>query len=222
MKIWIDTEFNGYKGALLSVALVAEDGREFYEVLHSPEMIVDWVSKNVIPVLNKAATFKHVVKPKLAEFLSPYDDIHVIADWPDDIRHFCDLLITGPGTRIDTPTLTMEIRRDLDGAVSKIPHNALEDARAIKEEYLRLTSQETDCRPLYNDPKDPAFVRDFTDLHRFANLAKTFFSLNYREVGDEWWVEITPAKVSDGLITLNGPLSFVLRSAIEHLRKLSA
>jgi hypothetical protein len=34
--------------------------------------------------------------------------------------------------RINTPPLTMEIRRDLD-AVSEIPHNALADARAIKD-----------------------------------------------------------------------------------------
>ena len=32
MKLWIDTEFNEYKGALISLALVAEDGREWYGV----------------------------------------------------------------------------------------------------------------------------------------------------------------------------------------------
>ena len=28
MRIWIDTEFNEYHGALISMALVADDGRE--------------------------------------------------------------------------------------------------------------------------------------------------------------------------------------------------
>jgi hypothetical protein len=61
----------------------------------------------------------------------------LVADWPEDIQHFCELLITGPGLRLDTPPLTIEIRRDLD-AVSALPHNALEDARAIKRKHLEL------------------------------------------------------------------------------------
>jgi hypothetical protein len=63
------------------------------------------------------------------------DTIHIIADWPEDISHFCNALLTGPGTRLNTPRLTMEVRRDLHGD-SKIPHNALEDARAIAEDAI--------------------------------------------------------------------------------------
>lgn len=63
--------------------------------------------------------------------------VQQIADWPEDVAHFCNFLITGPGTRIDTPPLTFEVRRDLD-AVSKIPHNALEDARAMRLKYLEI------------------------------------------------------------------------------------
>jgi hypothetical protein len=32
VRFWIDTEFNEYHGALISLALVAEDGREWYGV----------------------------------------------------------------------------------------------------------------------------------------------------------------------------------------------
>lgn len=35
--------------------------------------------------------------------------------------------------------LTIEIRRDLDAVASAVPHNALEDARAIRDHYLYLT-----------------------------------------------------------------------------------
>ena len=56
---------------------------------------------------------------------------------PEDIAHFCQSLIVGPGARINTPHLTMEIRRDLD-AVSEIPHNALSDARAIRAVHLAM------------------------------------------------------------------------------------
>ena len=64
-----------------------------------------------------------------------FDTIHIIADWPEDISHFCNALLTGPGTRLNAPRLTMEVCRDLHGD-SKIPHNALEDARAIAEDAI--------------------------------------------------------------------------------------
>jgi hypothetical protein len=70
-------------------------------------------------------------------FLKTYDSIHIVADWPEDIKHFCDALIIGPGIRIDTPPLTMEVRRDLD-ADSELPHNALADARAIRLKALGM------------------------------------------------------------------------------------
>lgn len=136
MRIWIDTEFNEFKGELISMALVAEDGREWYEVTYC-ENPGDWVAKNVMPILNKDPIPKIEMQTGLALFLSRYPSAHIIADWPEDIAHFCNLLITGPGYRLDTPPLTMEIRRDLD-AMSLLPHNALEDARAIMRKHLGL------------------------------------------------------------------------------------
>jgi hypothetical protein len=59
----------------------------------------------------------------------------IIADWPDDIRYFCEALITGPGQCIN---LHHQIKFELDLSVnynSLVPHNALHDARAIKEYF---------------------------------------------------------------------------------------
>lgn len=136
MRIWIDTEFNEYKGDLISMALVAEDGREWYEVTicDDPQ---PWVAEHVIPILGKVAFPIQQMQSSLFMYLRQFDAVHLIADWPEDIAHFCNLLITGPGNRLDTPPLTMEIRRDLD-AVSALPHNALEDARAIMRRHLEL------------------------------------------------------------------------------------
>lgn len=136
MRIWIDTEFNEFKGELISMALVAEDGREFYESLGCANPGA-WVAENVMPIIGKASVSKLVFHKSLFKFLQEYDSIHIIADWPEDIQHFCEALIIGPGMRIDTPPLTMEIRRDLD-SVSALPHNALEDARAIMRKHLEL------------------------------------------------------------------------------------
>lgn len=146
MRMWIDTEFNGFKGELLSIAIVAEDGNEFYEMLQFTETIDPWVMKNVIPVMNShdkngdrfSVQFPRVPKCRdtvrfgLQEWLALYPEgVHLIADWPEDIALFCRLLLTEtPGERIDTPPLTMEIVRF--DAPSKVPHNALEDARAMR------------------------------------------------------------------------------------------
>lgn len=131
MNIYIDCEFNGFGGELISMALVAEDGEEFYEVVECKDYITPWVAENVMPILNKESVSFSVFQTKLQQFLHRYTSVHIIADWPDDIKYFCQALITAPGTRINTPLLTMEICR-ID-ATSKLPHNALEDARGIAE-----------------------------------------------------------------------------------------
>lgn len=128
MRLWIDTEFNEFKGALISMALVDEAGREWYEVLPCKKPGA-WVAEHVIPILGKSPVSVQLMQRGLQAFLRQYDAIHIIADWPEDLQHFCELLITGPGMRIDTPPLTMEVRRELAG-VSELPHNALADARA--------------------------------------------------------------------------------------------
>lgn len=138
MNLYIDTEFNEFCGALISMALVSECGREFYEVLHCAEP-GQWVAEHVMPILGKSPVNTIFFKAKLKVFLGQFDSIHVISDWPEDIQHFCQALITGPGMRLDTPPLTLEIRRDLD-AESALPHNALADARGIRDLAVKMRS----------------------------------------------------------------------------------
>ena len=135
MKIYIDTEFNEFKGELISMALVAEDGNEFYEVLYCANP-GNWVSKHVMPFLEKEPIELDVFQTKLQQFLFQYHSIHLIADWPEDIKHFCDALITGPGMCLNYPLINMEMRRDLSSEDSKVPHNALHDARAIADQDM--------------------------------------------------------------------------------------
>jgi len=128
MNICIDCEWNGWGGELISMALVAEDGREFYEVLgcDSP---CGWVAENVMPILNKEPIQIKVFEERLQAFLMQFESVHILADWPEDIERFCAALIVGAGERLNTPPLSMQIFRiDAD---SKLPHNALEDARGI-------------------------------------------------------------------------------------------
>lgn len=137
MKLWIDTEFNSFRGELISMALVDEDDRRWYRSLGCVQPH-PWVAANVMPVLDIEPVSYEIMQRSLQSFLSVYSHIHIIADWPEDVEHFCRLLITGPGTRLDTPPLTLEVRRDLD-CTSEIPHNALADARANKAAYVAIT-----------------------------------------------------------------------------------
>jgi len=133
MNLFIDCEFNEFRGKLISMALVSEDGKEFYEVL-SCKNPGDWVKENVLPILNKSPVSFDVFQMKLQTFLGQFETIHIIADWPEDIKHFCESLITGPGFRLNTPPMVMSIYR-ID-AESDLPHNALADARGIAK-YLK-------------------------------------------------------------------------------------
>jgi len=133
MNIYIDTEFNSLHGEFLSIGMVAESGENFYQVAPYDKMNLDpWVAANVIPVLNKAPIPLAELQRRMGVWLMGFRTVNLIADFPPDIEHFCKLLITGPGTRLDTPPLTMEIRRDVDTSQSKIPHNALADAVALR------------------------------------------------------------------------------------------
>jgi hypothetical protein len=129
MNIYIDCEWNGFGGKLISMALVADNGFEFYEVLGC-EHPCEWVAEHVMPILNKDVVSLDEFNEKLESYLDQFSEVNILADWPEDIERFCASLITGPGERLNTPPLKMMIVR-ID-AESAIPHNALEDARGIK------------------------------------------------------------------------------------------
>jgi hypothetical protein len=133
MRIFIDGEWNGYGGELISLALVAEDGQSFYEVLgcDNPE---PWIAENVMPKLGKPWITFESLQEQLEIFLRQFESVRLIADWPEDIMWFCKVLITGPGTRLDTPPLTMQVLR-VD-TVSSNPHHALYDAWGLRDWYV--------------------------------------------------------------------------------------
>lgn len=146
MKYFLDCEFNGFGGDLISLALVREDGAMFYIVSdfftrpHGEGIVDPWVAKNVIPILYDSPirplvtddAFAHHV----ADFLGDDPAPHIISDWPEDIMHICRQLLTGPGMMIRTGTqINFSVVRvdayptTLNGAVQ---HNALWDAVALR------------------------------------------------------------------------------------------
>jgi hypothetical protein len=133
---YIDTEFNGFGGGLISLAIVTEYGSEFYEVLDCREDIHPWVAEHVMPILEKSPVTFEVFQSRLQSFLWHMPSIRIIADWPDDIKYFCESLIVAPGVAISHPPIEFVLDRTLSSGESKVPHNALHDARAIADQHM--------------------------------------------------------------------------------------
>jgi hypothetical protein len=147
MRYFLDTEFNGFGGGLISLALVPEHGdEEFYAVLPLPDDIHPWVQRNVIPYLravppglNSETISRLEAAAEIAHYLANDDAPVIVADWPDDIAHFCLLIVTKPGDMAPTGSITFEFVSSpgfSTAAISKVPHNALHDARALKDFML--------------------------------------------------------------------------------------
>jgi hypothetical protein len=136
-RVFIDTEFNGFNGDLLSMALVPEDETKpiFYKEIEFKGQLDPWVRENVVPHFIELSISYAGFQQQLAGYLYEIGECTIIADWPDDIRYFCQALITGPGNSIP---IFHKINFVLDTKIqyeSKVPHNALYDAIAIRESY---------------------------------------------------------------------------------------
>ena len=144
MRYFLDTEYNGFGGALLSLALVpGDDGEEFYVTLACPDPLDPWVERHVIPYLDTVPEAlrsprlaRGVAAEALAHWLAHDPAPEIVADWPEDISQFAMLLVTSPGRMVSMPGLTMRYE-PLPGfstsANSAVPHNALHDARALRD-----------------------------------------------------------------------------------------
>jgi hypothetical protein len=148
MRYFLDTEYNGVGGDLLSLALVPDDGDELYLTIATDQPIVDWVEQHVTPYLDtvpEQLSCPRLSRKDAAHALERYlrhDEEAVIhADWPEDVAQFCNLMITGEGDMIDVRHLSFRLlpmSNFSTAANSKVPHNALHDARALRDHILAM------------------------------------------------------------------------------------
>ena len=110
MRYFLDTEFNGFGGALISLALVPEDGEEFYATLAYEGALLPWVEQNVVPFLDHVPVGLESTRLSrgdaaiaLSHYLAIDPEPLIVADWPEDIAQFCNLLMTGPGEMVPIP-----------------------------------------------------------------------------------------------------------------------
>ena len=161
MRYFLDTEYNGWRGELISLALVPEDkGEEFYVTLDWQGSVQPWVQENVIPYLDMVPPSmaaprvsaedaarelsRWLIREHEAQYFARQSgpvELDILADWPEDVSQICSLLTIGPGLTVDIPSITFRLLR-IPGfstaANSKVPHNALHDARALRDHVLAM------------------------------------------------------------------------------------
>ena len=137
-KLYLDTEFNAFGGKLMSMALVPMNLElpEFYCEIEMNDQLHPWVRDNVVPHLILVPSTHNMFQQKLAAYLREIGECTIVADWPDDIRYFCESLITGPGDMIRISNIKFELDFGIQYE-SEVPHNALWDARAIRDSFLK-------------------------------------------------------------------------------------
>ena len=141
-KLFLDTEFNGFGGELLSMALVSPTGREWYECMDPPGLLWNqWVHENVLPVFGKPPISRVEFLKSFREFIQWFDRPEIICDWHTDILHFCACL-DGDSFKESVPfDGRFRVIQTPEGEPKpEIPHNALSDARALMEWHMGLVA----------------------------------------------------------------------------------
>jgi len=153
-RFYIDCEFDGHGGQLLSMAAVREDGPSIYLCIpDQPEALEPWVAEHVWPLVHlrlpigRTVVYREDFGHFLKSFIWPCQHPVIIADSPVDIGRFCSVISTrddGGWLPSGYPRLTFEVHNvdcyptDLPGAVQ---HNAWWDAMALRHRLRDSGSQ---------------------------------------------------------------------------------
>ena len=146
MRYYIDCEFDGHGGPLISFAMVPETGDAFYGVTHH-NAVEPWVSANVDPILFDIPVKVHTyigndIGRAIREYIGDKPNISIVADSPVDIGRFCKLISTdssGNWQNTGYKSINMQVCNvdcyptSLAGAIQ---HNAYWDAAALKHKLM--------------------------------------------------------------------------------------
>ena len=125
-----------------------DDGEELYLTFEYEGPLVPWVERHVVPYLDtvpegmQSPRMKRIDAARMvSHYLAGDPEPLIVADWPEDIALISGLLVTGNGTMVEVPAMRFEYR-PLPGfstaGNSKVPHNALHDARSLRDHVLSL------------------------------------------------------------------------------------
>jgi hypothetical protein len=140
VRYFLDVEFNGFGGELISLALVpeAEDVPPFYEAVQCDQPTL-WVADHVLPVLDTPPVDRATMARRFEAYLGDDPDPLLVADWPEDIAHAAMLMVIAPGRRMALDRIRFEMLDSIgfdSAAMSAVPHNAYHDAAALRTYML--------------------------------------------------------------------------------------
>jgi hypothetical protein len=208
-RFWIDTEFNDSMDGsdhntpeslvrLLSVGIVAEDGREFYGVLHTAkEMCNKWVRENVFPYLHysggvevvdgnpvarpimvKNFTDRVTLREEISGFLGDAGDkAHEFWGWYADYDHYLISRLWNGFQYMPRrfPMLCYDVRQyamhlGLETMPAKLlpEHNAMIDARWTRLAWQRC--RDVEAERLAKSMGVPVGVEKVEDDHRLRQV----------------------------------------------------
>lgn len=163
--IFVDTEFSTldpYKGEILSIGLVKQNGEELYLELEYDGEYNDWVKENILPTLKgfkisreeaviKIQEFIGDSKPFMVSFVNSFDVIYSYKlsrernpfFWvPIDFASILFSLGINPD-----PEGYLEFARSLGINTEQYKqHNSLDDAKLLREVYLKMLEKNNNIK----------------------------------------------------------------------------
>lgn len=151
-----------YKGEILSIGLVKLTGEELYLELEYDGTVSPWVKKNIIPTLKsnkvsreraceKISKFVGKGKPYAIAYVNQFDDVYLNKLFKSTTRKdlpfywlpidFASILF---GMGFDPYSLSDKKflkRIGVDTKMFKHTHNALDDAKLLREVYLKMVDE---------------------------------------------------------------------------------
>jgi hypothetical protein len=136
MNLYLDTEFDGFGGDLISIALAGDDGSHWYGVFEE-FCVQPWVKEHVAPKLHVMPPTitgeRHELLCSLHNYLSDRRNCTVYADWPADFEHLMRLMRADSHDGSFFMPMRMELIDSKCGPKPVHPHNALSDAIALRD-----------------------------------------------------------------------------------------
>lgn len=140
MRYFVDAEFNGFGGELISLAAVPElsGPAPFYQAIGCQRPAL-WVRTHIIPVLQIAPRSRAEVAHLFSTYLENDPKPLLVSDCPESLAHATLLLSDPRGQRLVRSRVQFELLPASDfsaSAHSETPDNAYRDAIALRDWVL--------------------------------------------------------------------------------------
>lgn len=150
MRYFVDAEFNGFGGELISLAAVPEVNGPppFYQAIGCQRPGL-WVRTHIIASLHVRPRSWGEVAHLFATYLEADAAPLLVSDCPESLAHAALLLADKRGGRLIASRVGFELLPQSDfsaEAHSDLPHNAYHDAMALRDYVLAQEAQRPDGR----------------------------------------------------------------------------